>query len=196
MSSDDNASSRRMFFRAASRKLIGPVADYIEKRTEAIPVVRREMPVLRPPGAVPLHLFAETCQRCGQCIEACPANAIIALGESHGRLSGTPAVNPDTAACVICDGLLCTQVCPSGALLPLESPDEIDMGVAEVYAASCVRTQGEACTICVDRCPIGVAAITFLDAGPPSVFKDGCTGCGICQMYCPTTPKAIMIRPK
>jgi len=196
MRSDDASSSRRIFFRDAGRKLIGPVADYIEKRTGVIPAARREMPILRPPGAIAADRFGEVCQRCGDCIAACPANAIIALGESHAALLGTPVVNPDTAACVICDGLLCTHVCPSGALRPLASPEEIDMGVAEVYAASCVRTEGETCTLCVDRCPIGEAAITFLADGPPSVFADGCTGCGICQLYCPTTPKAIMIRPK
>ncbi len=196
MRSDDDGASRRKFLREASRKLVGPVADYIEKRTGPVPLPRREMPLLRPPGAIAADRFAEVCHRCGACVEACPANAIVALGESRATLSGTPVVNADTAACVICDGLKCTHVCPSGALLPLASADEIDMGVAEVYAAVCVRSENETCTLCVDRCPIGVAAITFMDDGPPSVLADGCTGCGICQMYCPTTPKAIVIRPK
>ena len=197
MSPDDAGSSRRRFFREASRRLISPVADYIEKRTgpPASPSSRRPMPILRPPGAIPEDRFVDVCRRCGACVAACPADAIVALDKSMTKQSGTPAVNPDTAACVICDGLQCTHVCPSGALLPLESPDEIKMGLAEVYAAMCVRSKDESCTLCVDRCPIGVAAITFKDDGPPSVFPDGCTGCGICQMYCPTTPKAIMIRP-
>lgn len=196
MRSDNDGSSRRGFFREAGRKLIGPVADYIEKRTGPLPPSRRGLPILRPPGAISSDRFADTCQRCGACVEVCPANAIVALDESFGNLSGTPVVNPDTSACVICDGLQCTHVCPSGALLPLESADEIDMGLAEVYAGMCVRSREETCTLCVDRCPIGVGAITFRDEGPPLVFEDGCTGCGICQMYCPTTPKAIMIRPK
>jgi len=97
------------------------------------------------------------------------------------------------------------------------------MGVAEVYASLCVRTSGEACTKCVDLCPLGPAAIRFDDErarpnlpepqasacatspdsepkadnlNPPTIVHDGCVGCGVCQLYCPTTPKAIVVRPQ
>ena len=190
--------SRRMFFETAARKLVGPVANYLEKRVEgvAMPPAGRILDHLRPPGALAEDQFIDTCQHSGQCIDVCPANAIFALAPAYGATARTPAINPDIAACVVCDGLLCTHACPSGALQPLTAPHQIDMGVAEVYASACVRSNDEDCTLCVEHCPIGAEAILFVDDGPPRVRAEGCTGCGVCQLFCPTTPKAIVIRPK
>jgi len=198
MADKQDPKSRRMFFETAARKLVGPMANYLEKRVGRIPIppAGRIPHLLRPPGALDEDRFVDACQHSGQCIDACPANAIFALAPAYGAAARTPAINPDIAACVVCDGLLCTHVCPSGALLPLSAPHQIDMGVAEVYASSCVRSDGESCTLCVERCPIGAEAIVFVDGGPPRVRADGCTGCGVCQLFCPTTPKAIVIRPK
>jgi MauM/NapG family ferredoxin protein len=199
MMPSDTPDSRRRFFQSAARKVVGPLAEYLERRAiphAAPPQPAPQLPVLRPPGAIDERNFATTCQRCGKCIDVCPADAIVAMPASEPHLAGTPFVDADAAACVICDGLQCTHVCPSGALRPLASPDEIDMGVAEVYDASCVRSNHESCTKCVDLCPIGPAALSFEHDGPPIVHADGCTGCGVCQLYCPTLPKAIVVRPK
>jgi len=151
-------------------------------------------PVLRPPGAIPEIYFGDACQRCGACIEVCPAHAIFALGDDAGAVAGTPTIDPDRGACVVCDGLQCTHVCPSGALLPLDDPHLIQMGLAQVYESLCVRSHGEECTTCVDLCPLGKDAIVFEDSGPPRVYAEGCTGCGVCQQHCPTSPKAIVVK--
>ena len=104
-------------------------------------------------------------------------------------------IDPDHAPCVVCDGLQCTQVCESGALTELVAPHQIRMGLAEVYEALCVRTVGESCTLCVEQCPIGAAALYFDGNGPPIVESNGCVGCGVCQNVCPTAPKAIVVKP-
>jgi len=183
-------SDRRAFFKSAADKLIEPVADYLERKIET----PRRRPILRPPGAIDESRFESTCQRCGACVETCPANAIFPLGESYGKHAGTPAIDPSRSACVVCEGLQCTHVCPSGALFPVYEPHLIAMGKAQVYTPACVRSEGEDCTECVDRCPFGDRAIAISEGGPPTVL-DGCTGCGVCEFYCPTTPKAITIRP-
>jgi len=171
-----------------------PLAEFLEKRVD-LPIKRSsKLPKLRPPGAIAESRFNETCQRCSACVDVCPADAIFSLSDNAGSSAGTPVIDPDHAACVVCEGLQCTHVCPSGALLPVMKPSEIRMGIAEVYSSACVRSQNEACTLCVDRCPLGAAAIRFNDDGPPEVL-DGCVGCGVCQFYCPTTPKAIVIQP-
>jgi len=190
--SGENPSDRRNFFRLAAARMLGPVSDFIEERTAEQP-----LPVyLRPPGALDEAAFLQTCQHCGDCVQACPADAIFSLGTNTGDARGTPVIDPDTAACVVCSDLACTHACPSGALIPLDNPGDIQMGIAEVYAPLCLRQKNEACTICVEQCPLGTSAINFVDDGPPLVFADGCVGCGICQLYCPSSPKAITVKPK
>ena len=184
-------SPRRVFFREAVARAVRPLANYIEQRMD-LPARRV---VLRPPGAIEEPQFIDRCYRCGACREECPADAIFPLGKGEGDAAGTPAIHADRAACVICDGLKCTEGCPSGALQPVRDYREIRMGVAEVYEPNCVRTRGEACTLCVDRCPLGRTAIGFGSDGPPTVLTPGCVGCGVCQLYCPTSPKAIVVRP-
>jgi ferredoxin len=127
-------------------------------------------------------------------VEVCPAIAIFALDDKYGEPAGTPAIDPDRAACLLCEGLKCTHACPSGALLPVRDETAVRMGLAEVYDTLCVRSRGETCTTCEDRCPIGDTAIRIDGGGPPEVLAGGCVGCGVCQLYCPTSPKAVVVR--
>ncbi|MFQ5591053.1 MAG: 4Fe-4S dicluster domain-containing protein [Phycisphaerae bacterium] len=183
---------RRGFFHSALRRAATPLANYLDRYLQSRPGART---LLRPPGALEEARFLETCQSCASCVEACPAVAISLLEEADHPGTGTPVIDADKAACVVCEGLQCTHVCPSGALQPVHEPATIRMGLAELYEPLCERTQGEPCTICVDRCPIGEAAISIHDYGPPRVSPTGCVGCGVCQLYCPTTPKAIVVIP-
>lgn len=188
---DKATSNRRGFFRNALSKAIGPLAGFIEEKFPSTAVGSR----LRSPGAIAEDLLLATCYRCGACADACPADAIFALDPSHGVAAGTPVIDPDRAPCVVCDGLQCTKVCSSGALIELTEARQIRMGLAEVYGPLCVRQADEACSLCVDRCPMGEAALFFPNEGPPVVRSD-CVGCGVCQQVCPTSPKAIVVRPR
>ncbi len=175
--------------------MLEPVAELVETRLPAVERSAVTRSWLRPPGAIDEPTFLDKCYRCGACVDVCPAKAILPSRAADARLAGTPVIDPNLAACVVCEGLQCTQVCPSGALTPLHDPGEIRMGLAVVNAGVCVRSHGENCTICVDKCPIGAAAIRIDGSGPPLVVEPGCVGCGVCQLYCPTLPKAIVVRP-
>lgn len=188
---DDAPLGRRGFFRDALSGLVRPLAGLAERHGGADEPVRR----LRPPGAVPEEDFGAACQRCGKCVEVCPADAIFPMRDADPTLHGAPIINPSAAACVVCTDLACTHACPSGALLPLTRPQEIRMGIALVRSDVCVRSAGEDCSECVDKCPLGPTAISFPDAGPPKVLN-GCVGCGVCEFYCPTQPKAIYVEPR
>ncbi len=76
-------------------------------------------------------------------------------------------------------------------LRPPGSKERID--IAETHV------KREICDLCVVYCPLGSEAIELKEIGEgrflPEV-KDGCVGCGVCQMLCPTNPKAIVIEPK
>ena len=174
-------------------RVVAPVVESIRQRFE----VPSETRYLRPPGAIDEAGFLEICYRCGSCVNACPAQAIFLLERSAGDAAGTPIIDPERAACVVCHDLACTHACVSGALTPPSDPHMIRMGRAEVYGPQCIRSQHESCTLCVDRCPMGEAAIRIVEnEKPPEILPSGCIGCGVCQQYCPTTPKAIVVDPR
>ncbi|HZK82731.1 MAG TPA: 4Fe-4S dicluster domain-containing protein [Humisphaera sp.] len=149
---------------------------------------------LRPPGARPEIEFISICSRCSNCVHACPVNA-IQLDHSGARGGGAPFIDPDKAACEMCEPLSCMSNCPSSAL-SIVTRTEIDLGTAVWNESLCLRTvAGEQCSMCVDHCPVGPSAI-HVDENRIIVDEDHCTGCGACQNNCPTTPKSILINPK
>jgi len=55
----------------------------------------------------------------------------------------------------------------------------------------------EICDLCVTECPIGEKAIV-LDKSHSTIkpkVLDGCTGCGVCVMICPTQKPSIIVEP-
>lgn len=190
---EERAHGRRAMFRLGLKKVVEPLADYLQERFDLTLPDQRAW--LRPPGALPETEFLDRCYRCGNCVDVCPAHAIRATASDDPEISGTPSIDPDVAPCKVCDELACMKVCPSGALKLVETPQEIRIGLAEVNLRTCVRTQGEECTICIDRCPIGEQAIALGPSGQVEVDPQGCVGCGVCQHYCPALPKAIRVTP-
>jgi NAD-dependent dihydropyrimidine dehydrogenase PreA subunit len=171
---------------------------------------------LRPPGSVPEREFLDLCTRCGQCFKVCPGPVLHAAGMEYGLESlWTPIVRPEYAGCHQ-DCNFCTQVCPTGAIQPLEISvkREVHMGLARVNTQTCLpfRAQGrEDCDLCYVECAqAGYDAIQLrwvqieLDPPPPEgmfseleleemsrikapwVDADKCVGCGICEYRCHT----------
>lgn len=197
---------RRRFFRMGLSELLRPlasaagpltrVANEIGKLDQALaPQKPRHVSLrvwLRPPGALAESEFLNTCSRCGNCVRVCPAHA-IQIDTTTRRGDGFPFIDADAMSCVVCTGLQCMSVCPTGALVPT-SINDIDMGTAVWHEQTCLRSRGENCTICVDVCPLGMMAIEL--AGNEVAVKPlGCIGCGLCQNKCPTEPKSITVIP-
>jgi len=192
--SKDVARGRRAMFRLGLRRLMEPIAEYIEDRLEVqLPVYRT---ALRPPGALPEREFLDTCYRCGNCVDVCPARAIKPMTREDVERAGTPYIDPDLAACVVCEELACMKACPSGGLKLVADPKDIAMGLARVDHYLCLRHHGQECTVCRDKCPIGTEAIDLSDGDEIEVKVDGCIGCGVCQFHCPALPKAILVDPR
>jgi len=191
---------RREFFASGLKALIRGIDDAARSVRSVMPGPGRRprtqssTAFLRPPGALEEVAFVATCERSGRCITACPVQALQPLRSADPQRSGTPHLIPSQRACVVCDDLSCMKACPSGALT-LVPKSEIRIGLAVVDFDRCTRTQGESCEVCVERCPIGSAAIALDAQGRVAVNAAGCVGCGVCELYCPTTPRAITIRP-
>lgn len=155
----------------------------------------RSLPVFRPPGAVEESQFLAGCTRCGDCITACPHDAIQKAPERLGQIStsgvtGTPVIDADAQACLMCEDFPCISACPTGVLT---SNIPILMGTARITEHLCLPHHGTACTVCSERCPVD-NAITVVD-GKPTVNEDSCTGCGVCRQVCPAPENAVLLMP-
>ena len=109
---------------------------------------------------------------------------------------GTPYIDPMKTPCVMCDDLPCISACPDSALLPVDSPGEVNMGYAILDKKKCQAYGDTFCQQCIIDCPIP-GAITQNKDQQPEFHKKICTGCGVCVRSCSTVniPVAIKVKP-
>ena len=156
--------------------------------------------VIRPPASGREARFTRLCTRCGACVRACPTG-IIRFGGAGTSWAGVlaPEVCFDYNYCVPACAA-CGQACPSGAI-PRFAADKkfaMPMGTVRVDEDECLLGQSRECGACVSACPHGALDLAWDPANMVSrvvVDPKACTGCGCCEYVCPSTPKAIRIRP-
>ena len=152
-------------------------------------------PIRPPTAAKDDAAFRAACIRCGLCGTVCENGCIKFFGvdeATHGAL--TPFLDVRRRACTLC--MRCTNICPTGALLPVEDDltviaAKIDMGRAVVDPDRCLSYLGRVCGYCHDACPLPGTAIRLTPPAKPVVLADGCVGCGRCVELCPQSPTAI-----
>jgi polyferredoxin/NAD-dependent dihydropyrimidine dehydrogenase PreA subunit len=162
---------------------------------------------IRPPGVTDEDSFLSTCLRCSQCMKICPTTALQpALTEAGLAGLWTPLVVPRVGYCDYgCTA--CGQVCPSGAipLLTLEEKRQAVIGKASIDRDRCLPwANGLPCIVCEEMCPTPQKSIRLEEAQVvdasgqtttvqrPSVLRDLCIGCGICEHNCPLEGSAAI----
>jgi len=194
--------SRRQFLVALGSTAVG-VALLDSGMSQALP-----NPLLvRPPGAQNEKAFLSRCVRCSQCMKVCPTSGLQPCLEEAGlRGLWTPRLVPRLGYCdYSCNA--CGQVCPSGAIPPLDltSKRETIIGKAYIDFNRCLPwAYGIPCIVCEEMCPVPKKAIrlteeTVLDAAgkqvvvqKPNVVRPLCIGCGICEYQCPVESEAAI----
>jgi len=132
--------------------------------------------LLRPPGSVDEEFFLSRCVRCGECMKVCPNNALQpALTEAGIEGLWTPVLVPRLGYCET-SCVLCSQVCPTGAIREITAKEK-GWSVDISSAAKPVR--------------LGTA---FYDRGRCLPWAMA-TDCIVCEEWCPTSPKAVYLRP-
>lgn len=169
---------------------------------------------IRPPGAVGEDEFLERCIKCGACMKVCPTNGLQpALHESGIEGLWTPVLVPRIGHCEQ-SCVLCSQVCPTAAILPLEMkqrfgepPDTapVRIGTAQIDRGRCLPWASDTeCIVCEEVCPTSPKAIFFKEEevkrrdGTTAVLKrphvdlEHCIGCGVCEARCPVFDRAAV----
>jgi ferredoxin len=158
----------------------------------------RRTPVT-PPGARDQNRFSNLCTACHLCISVCPPQVLFPSLFEYGYAGiMQPRMNYNAAYCNY-DCVLCTQVCPSGALLPLDvaAKKEVQLGKASFIKDDCiVITKKKDCGACSEHCPTKAVKMAPYEGKLmlPELNNEICVGCGACEHACPTTPrKAIYV---
>jgi len=180
-----------------AKPAVQSVQNKVDKVNAAVDKFTKRVPLLRPPGAITERQFLQDCTRCDKCIHACPKDAIVKAPKKFGFLvMGTPYIDPIKNPCVMCDDLPCISACPDSALLPVDSPSDVNMGYVILDKKKCQAYGDTFCQQCIIDCPIP-GAITQNKDQQPIFHKNICTGCGVCVRSCSTVniPVALKVKP-
>ena len=199
MSADEHV-SRRDFFRlrfgggsVESSSAVKPMAQLKASSADRpASSCRNVIPVIRPPGAINEPDFLDRCTSCGDCLRACPHDAIQSAPSRFRLAAGTPIINATTSPCRMCDDTPCISACQTEALA--SSPGIYPIGEARISTFDCIAHQTGFCTVCSEQCPVE-GAIEIVD-NRPHILRDRCTGCGVCHYVCPAPHNAIIIMPR
>ena len=162
----------------------------------------KEHPIM-PPGAGDLRRFQKRCTACHLCVTKCPTKTIQPAIADYG-LSGflQPVMSFEHGFCTF-DCMICSKICPSCALVPLEQEEKhrLQIGRVNFIKKNCVvDSQQTNCGACAEHCPTG--AVKMVPVGKPEdasltipeIDPDLCVGCGACEYICPVRPfRAIYV---
>ncbi len=165
--------------------------------------------LLRPPGSLAESDFLQRCLRCGECMKACPNNALHpAIAEAGLEGLWTPVLVPHIGYCEP-SCVLCSQVCPTGAIWEITPQEKgwvgdaagnakpIRLGTAFYDRGRCLPwAMAVDCIVCQEWCPTSPKAIYLQEAEvvdsrgnkktvkQPYIDPAQCIGCGCCEFAC------------
>ncbi|MBI5814028.1 MAG: hypothetical protein HZB29_00270 [Nitrospinae bacterium] len=189
---DNKLSNRRQWFRDGVNFLGRAVMEFNDAAKDTVEVtddLPRHNPLdpargfLRPPGAIAETEFVVRCDKCGDCVKACPEGVLFAATAQSGAMEGYPVFDPARKACFLCSPLHCVNACKAGALNPVADISELAMGKARMNPAKCKASEGDECRLCHDFCPLSGRAVILL-GGRAAIQASECVGCGQCEYHC------------
>jgi ferredoxin len=168
----------------------------IPKKLSKIPIFKKS--TVSPPGSGSISHFTGKCTACHLCVSSCPAQVLQPSLWEYG-FTGIlqPFMNYKDSYCTL-DCVICGQVCPTGAILPiaLEKKKLTQIGKVNFIKKNCiVETEGTECGACSEHCPTkAVQMVPYKNLHLPETHNEYCIGCGACEFACPVKPyKAIYV---
>ena len=176
--------------------------------------------LIRPPGSLEEKEFLARCIRCGQCMKACPTNAIQpALFDAGVEGLWTPMLVMRVGFCEY-NCVQCSQVCPTGAIWKMTEdqkigkaarpgsngePKPVKIGTAFFNRGRCLPwAMDTPCIVCEEFCPVSPKAIWVIEEQMtkhdgnvvsvklPRIDPERCVGCGACENACPVHDRAAI----
>ncbi|MGB8317668.1 MAG: 4Fe-4S binding protein [Ignavibacteriaceae bacterium] len=166
------------------------------KEKNKVPVIKKNYS--SPPGSKNIEHFTSTCTGCHLCISSCPTQVLQPSLFEYGILGILqPYMDYKTGFCNF-ECKVCTDICPSGAILPLTLDNKklTQIGKVKFIKENCiVEIEKTECGACSEHCPTkAVKMIPYNNLHLPEIKEEYCIGCGACEFACPTKPyKAIYI---
>lgn len=166
--------------------------------------------LIRPPGAREEEEFLKRCIRCHKCIRVCSTSGNFlqpAILEGGWEGFWTPVGYARGGYCEY-NCTMCTHICPSGAIHPLDekTKKKTIIGLAYIDRNRCLPWyKNQDCVVCEEHCPIPQKAIDLKSEKVidpegkvkmikrPYVKEDLCIGCGICETKCPIQGRSAII---
>lgn len=151
-----------------------------------------------PPGADSPERFSRLCTGCQLCVTSCPERVIRPTFLAHGPQALMQPVLDYTVGYCSYECNLCGDICPTGALQPLDLPvkKRLQIGRAVLDKDACVvYADKKECGACIEVCPTHAVYSDERDGMLyPEMDKAPCIGCGHCQLVCPKKePPAIYV---
>jgi ferredoxin len=201
--SNDVDTDKRKFFYRLFIGIVG-LSGLLRAQVKIIPQKESTVPVIKniyttPPGSQSVKKFLSNCIACHLCVAACPSQVLQPSFLEHGLFNILqPYMDHSTSYCIF-ECIRCSEVCPTGAILPLtlEKRITVQVGKTNFVKENCiVETEGTACGACSERCPTkAVIMVPYKNnLKIPEIKNEYCVGCGACEYACPTIPyKAIYV---
>lgn len=194
---------KRKFFTRLFFGIVG-LSEFLRAQVKVIPKKESTIPVIKkvypsPPGSVNVDHFYSSCTACHLCVAACPTHVLQPSFLEHGVFNILQPYLDNSAAYCTFECIRCTEVCPTGAILPLtvEKKKILQIGKTNFVKENCVvETEGTVCGACSEHCPTkAVIMVPYKNSlRIPEVKNEYCVGCGACEYACPTKPyKAIYV---
>lgn len=152
-----------------------------------------------PPGSQSLKHYKAHCTACHLCVSVCPTSVLQPSFLEFGFTGMMqPRMDYHTSYCNY-DCTKCGEVCPTGAILPLEKETKklTRLGYVHFEMQNCVvYTDNTACGSCAEHCPTQAVRMVPYKNGLtiPETHHSICIGCGACEYACPVRPyRAIYV---
>ena len=187
---------RRQFLEESMKSFAGLILPIRSLSKKGGGEVSRRFPI-SPPGSGGIDRFSSICTACHLCVNSCPTQVLYPSFLDYG-IGGIlqPKMNYSISYCNY-DCVRCGQVCPTGAILPLNPAEkkQVQIGRAVFIRENCIVVRMKTdCGACSEHCSTKAAhMVPYGNLYIPELNTDLCIGCGACEYACPAEPHKAMV---